>query len=282
MTCPVSIIQVSDTHLSRTHSYFVENWPIFVEEISARSPDLVVNTGDISFNGPDNEDDLAFAARLHNQLPAPWAAIAGNHDVGETPLASRNKQVVNSERLGAWRRHVGPSWWVRDLPGLRAIGLDTALMGSGHIEEQGQVDFFEAALADRGSLRPLVFVHFPPFGHHVDEEASIGSLLPEPRRWFLARCAEAGVLAIACGHLHGYQQLSHASIPVVIAPATSFVTIPARAPADWHRPRCGFIAWTWDGTNLTHELVEPPRFITRDMSAWIETHGTTIRLPELL
>jgi len=56
-----TIVQVSDTHLSRTHAYFQDNWEVFLDEMAALKPDLVLHSGDVSFNGPDAPDDLAFA-----------------------------------------------------------------------------------------------------------------------------------------------------------------------------------------------------------------------------
>ena len=145
----LTIVQVSDTHLSRSHAWFTANWPVFVEEMRHLSPDFIVNSGDISFNGPERPDDLAFAVACHRELPSPWRAIAGNHDVGEAPIASRLNQPVNDARLNAWRTHVGPSWWVQDLDKadrrLRMIGLDSALMGSGHEVVEGSALFPRAA-----------------------------------------------------------------------------------------------------------------------------------------
>jgi 3',5'-cyclic AMP phosphodiesterase CpdA len=277
---PVRILQVSDTHLSRTHAYFNENWPLFVAHAEALAPDLLVNTGDVTFNGPDNPDDIAFAAELHAALRMPWRAIAGNHDVGETPMAARNGQVVDPARLAIWRAHFGPSWWQHDLEGLRVIGLDSALMGSGLDDEARQLDFLDAALAGRGERKVLAFVHFPPFTDDPDDPVvSTHCLPPDPRHQLLSRCRDAGVLAIGCGHLHRYAASTHAGMQIVQAPSTAMVVIPDRPGPDWRRPRAGFVVWEFDGARLTHRLVEPPLFVTRDMSAWMETHRTSIRLP---
>ena len=51
------VLQVSDTHLSATHAYFTDNWQVFVDEVRALAPDLVINTGDFSFNGPAVVED---------------------------------------------------------------------------------------------------------------------------------------------------------------------------------------------------------------------------------
>ncbi len=47
----LTIVQVSDTHLSRSHAWFTANWPVFVQDMRELSPDVIINSGDISFNG---------------------------------------------------------------------------------------------------------------------------------------------------------------------------------------------------------------------------------------
>ena len=57
----VSIVQVSDTHISRKRAYFFDNWEVFVDEMRRQPPDLIVHSGDVSFDGAGDEDDIAFA-----------------------------------------------------------------------------------------------------------------------------------------------------------------------------------------------------------------------------
>ena len=47
-----TVVQVSDTHLSRTHGYFYDNWLAFLAEMEALTPDLVLHCGDLRFNAP--------------------------------------------------------------------------------------------------------------------------------------------------------------------------------------------------------------------------------------
>jgi 3',5'-cyclic AMP phosphodiesterase CpdA len=143
------IVQVSDTHVSRKRAYFVDNWDVFVEEISRTRPHLIVHSGDVAFDGAADEDDLAFARSEKDRLTAPWLAIPGNHDTGESPLAIRLQQPINSERMERWQRHYGPSRWCRDLGAWRLIGIDTALLGSGLPEEEQQNQFLERSLGER-------------------------------------------------------------------------------------------------------------------------------------
>lgn len=153
----IRIVQVSDTHVSRKRAYFVDNWDVFAGEMSRTRPDLIVHSGDVAFDGAADEDDLAFARSEMDRLTAPWLAIPGNHDTGESPLAIRLRQPINSERIERWQRHYGPSRWCRDLGAWRLIGIDSALLGSGHPDEDQQNEFLERSVRNRCGRRGDAF-----------------------------------------------------------------------------------------------------------------------------
>jgi 3',5'-cyclic AMP phosphodiesterase CpdA len=277
ITAPIRIVQVSDCHLSRTHGYFFNNWDVFVGLMRADAPDLIVNTGDVSFNGPDAEDDLAFARQQHDRLPVVWRAVAGNHDVGEAIIASRLAQVVDETRLARWNKHIGPSFWSEDRGSWRLIGLDTALMGSGLPLEGEQMVFFEQALASRGKRPVMAFVHMPPFTDDPDDAAFTTSCIPHgPRKWFLDRCADGGVKVIACGHVHVHRKQSHRGMAVVCAPGTAFVKHDRKPPRGRVMQRSGYLQWVLDGKRVSHTFIEPSMFINNDMSNW---PPSTTKLP---
>lgn len=280
----LTIVQVSDTHLSESHAWFTANWPVFLDAMRDDPPEVIVTSGDLSFNGPANPDDLAFAARCHVALPVQWRAIPGNHDTGEAPIASRLGQPITDARLAAWRQHVGPSWWVQDLDRgaarLRLIGLETALMGSNHADEVVQAAFLEDALQSRDGRAVMVFVHMPPFRGDPDDSAiTTQCILPEPRRWLLDRCAAGGVLAIAAGHIHQHTVTAHRGMQIVTAPATSFVNAGLLPSLNLGSARTGYLRWQFDGQTLRHEVIRPRLFQSVDMSNWTEAARTTTNLP---
>jgi 3',5'-cyclic AMP phosphodiesterase CpdA len=278
---PIRLVHVTDTHLSATHDYFADNWTAFRAEMAAAPPDFLVHGGDLSFNGPVAEGDLAFGAAELARLGLPYRAIAGNHDVGEAPAFSRLDQPVNAARLAAWQRHVGPSWWVQDLGDWRLVGLDTALMGSGLAEEAEQADFLAQALAGRAGRPVMVFTHMPPFDGDVAETAFSTSVIPHgPRRALLDTCAAGGVKVIACGHLHVYRRLRHRGMEIVWAPPTAMVDVRRGQVQRRRFPRPGYVEWVLDGPRAAHRLVEPPRMFVIDMSGWTRVNGgTTTTLP---
>ena len=276
------IAQISDSHLSETHAYFVDNFRVLAEEVAALSPDLVVHSGDVSFNGPAAEADLAFARTEMDRIAARWRIIPGNHDVGEAPPHSRLDQPLTDARIAAWRRIFGSAWWVEDVAAWRLVGLDTSLFGSGRPEEAEQAAFFREALATRGARPVLVFMHMPPFSDDAkDEKPTTASIPFEGRMPFLETCRSGGVRAIACGHLHVYRHVTWQGIDIVWAPGTSFVNIAKWLKTFGGFARSGFVEWVLDGTEISHRLVEPPRLFTHDTGLWSDRYGTVTKLPPL-
>ena len=248
--------------------------------MAALQPDLIIHTGDISFNGPIRPDDLAFAKAQLQRLPAPVLTVAGNHDIGEAPAYSRLDQPLTDERIAAWTGTVGPLWWSHDLGNVRLIGLDSALMASGRAEEAQQQQFIMQALAERGPRQAMVFMHMPPFGKDPDDARPTTACVPHPaRQWLLETCREARVKVIACGHLHVYRRLRHRGMEIVWAPPTAMVNFERQ----WKKWRCwprpGYLLWTLDGARISHELVEPRLMIAQDTSRWTEIGGTTTNMP---
>lgn len=81
------LTQISDTHLGRRFPGLIANFQRVSEHIDADRPDLVVNTCDISFDGPTSRDDVEFAKSLHDALPVACRYLPGNHDIGDNPTA---------------------------------------------------------------------------------------------------------------------------------------------------------------------------------------------------
>ena len=274
------IVQVSDTHISANRAYFLDNWDVFVDLMKADPPDLIVHSGDLSFDGAGDADDLAFAAREQARLAEPWLTIPGNHDIGESHAAIRLEQPTNRERRSAWARHFGEAYWLHDIGAWRLVGLDTSLMGCETPEEMAQRSFFENALSTRGTRPVLLFQHMPPYLTKADDAAFTALAVPHSaRKWLLETALAGGVVAISCGHVHVYRHLEYRGLQIVWAPSTSFVNIAERQSAGLGIPRTGYIEWSLRVTGLEHRLVEPPLMIAHDVGAWNRAHGSTTKMP---
>lgn len=273
----IRLIQVSDTHLSPTHRYFQVNWDAFRAELAAAPPDLLVHSGDLAFNAPMVEADLAYAAGQVAELGVDWLAIPGNHDIGEAPPFSRLDQPVTPARMATWRRLVGPQYWIRDVGAWRLVGVDTSLLASDLPEETAQTAFLTEALAGRAGRKVMLFAHIPPFDGDPDDPRRTTSVIPHPARGpFLDLCAEGGVSVIACGHLHVYRRLRHRGMDIVWAPPTAMVDVRRVQRQRRRFPRPGYLEWTLDGDRATHRLIEPPGMFVIDMSGWTAQSGGTV------
>lgn len=183
----LTILQVSDTHLSRSHAYFQDNWDAFIDCVAEEKPDFVFVTGDMCFNGPVNPDDLAYARGQMDRLPAPWRAIPGNHDIGDTPPDAKLKHPMNTGSRAAYRKHFGAEHWVEDLGEWRFVGLNAQLMDSGLPGEAEQMAMLEDALATAGRRSRALVVHKPLFDIDAGEKGQApAALFPAARKKILA------------------------------------------------------------------------------------------------
>lgn len=217
------IALISDTHVSPTHGFFVDNVLQTIGEINAAGADLVVNCGDLSINGADDERELRFAAYLHKRIAAPLAIIPGNHDIGEEPGALHADQPISRARIARYEAAIGPDRWARDLGPWRLIGYNSMLAGTGLPEEHIQWAWLNGELAAAGG-RPIgVFQHKPLWLEDPDEDPQPAwTLSPTNRDTYVAAFKTHGVRFIASGHLH-QSRASHAhGLLHVWAPSCAF------------------------------------------------------------
>src|SRR5580698_2996949 len=119
------LTQISDTHLARRMTPLIENFHRVSEHIDATRPDLVVNSGDVAFDGPTSRDDLEFARTLHAALPVPCRYLPGNHDIGDNPtaLGPSPSPPVTEQSQQAFLSVFGEDRWRFDAAGWRLVGL---------------------------------------------------------------------------------------------------------------------------------------------------------------
>lgn len=274
-----SVLQISDTHLSRSHAYFTDNFEACIEAIAEAQPDLVVHTGDACFNAPDNAEDLHFAADQCSRFGTRWHAIPGNHDIGEAGDNPRLGQPVTSAGVEQWRKAFGSDVFLEDVEAWCLIGLNSELLGSGLKEEDEQWTMLENAL-DAVEDRELgLFLHKPLFSVDADSDGPSGSHLhPQARAALLARFEGHRLRFVSSGHLHAYAHFQWRGIDFVWAPTTAFVD-PTKSSAYGGVNRAGLIRWEFDGRDVSHSFVEPALLQNIDITNWSRARGTSIRMP---
>jgi 3',5'-cyclic AMP phosphodiesterase CpdA len=250
------IIQISDTHLSRGKPHFADNWPPLAAWIAAQSPDLVIHTGDVTIDGADVEDDLQYAAELMRSLGAPFRAVPGNHDVGD---AGHPRQPVTDERLARWRTYFGLDRWVEDVEGVRLVGLDAMLFGSGNREETAQAAWLDTIMEGAGRRRIAWFLHRPLFLERPDEaDTGYWSVKPEPRARLIELVRRHSVTLVASGHLHKAHQTVCGGTRYVWAPASSFLVGPRIQPPMPGQKRLGAVLYELDGSPIRPSIADVP------------------------
>lgn len=217
----MKIIQITDTHLSPDKPHFNGNWEPLAAWITRTGADLVVHTGDLTIDGADQEDDIAFSMELMRQLPIPMLIVPGNHDVGHLPGSD---QPVNAARLERWRRLAGPDYWVSDHDNWRLIGLNSLLLGQDDTEEATQFSWLEEMLAARDGRRVAIFTHKPLFVDDAHEgDTGYWSIRPAPRQRLFDLVAAHDVALFATGHLHWAWKGTFENTALVWGPSSAFI-----------------------------------------------------------
>jgi 3',5'-cyclic AMP phosphodiesterase CpdA len=271
------VTQISDTHLSAKRAWAVPNFEAVLRHLEERPPDLVVNTGDIILDDPDDDEDAAFAKELHDRIPSPFVVIPGNHDVGDNGAAPWQDQPPTEARLSRFVERWGADRFSVEHDGWRIVGANDLLVGTGLAAEEEQ----EAWLADhlRTAPRVLLFAHKPICisDPEVDDGPGGPLELPERRR-FWSLVESSNVRLLASGHLHRYKVGTlPGGIQTVWAPTTAFL---GRDWNDGALRQPGIVEYELDGDEIRHRMVVPDGMRQFEVSLLMDAYGSLRFAPE--
>jgi 3',5'-cyclic AMP phosphodiesterase CpdA len=227
------LTQISDTHLTRRLAKLTENFHRVGEHIDATRPDLVINSGDLAFDGPTSRDDLEFARTLHDALPVPCRYLPGNHDIGDNPTAVGPvpSHPATEQRLQNFRSVIGEDRWRFDEAGWCFIGLNSLIMNTGLGSEAEQFDWLASELAHAGGKPVALFLHKPLYLKTPDDPelaASAIRYVPQPaRRRLIDLLGTVDLRLVASGHVHQRRDFTYQRVRHVWAPSAAFI-IPDR------------------------------------------------------
>jgi 3',5'-cyclic AMP phosphodiesterase CpdA len=249
------VVQISDTHLSAMRAYGTGNFDAVVDWLAAAPPDLVVQTGDIALDDPDDDDDRSFAHAQHERISAPLVAIPGNHDIGDSGPTPWMGQRVDATRVDRFVATWGADRFVVDHGSWRLIGINALLCGELADRDAAQLDWLAEHLRDPDHV--AVFLHKPLCLERLDRDDPPGVSVERPARdrlWRLLRLH--AVRLVASGHLHrSRSMLLDDGVAAVWAPSTAFLGTPRH---DGSLQRCGVIEYAFDGPSVRWGHVEPP------------------------
>ena len=227
------LTQISDTHLSRDFADLTDNFHRVSEHIDAVRPDLVINSGDVSWDGPTSRTDLEFARELHAALPVDCRYLPGNHDIGDNPTAvgAAPSCPATEERREAFVSVFGEDRWQFDAADWRLIGLNSLIMNTGIPSEEEQEDWLTLQLAGANGKPIALFLHKPLFLNEpgdLEEAATAIRFVPQPVRARLVALLDAyDVRLVASGHVHQRRDFTCARTRHIWAPSAGFI-IPDR------------------------------------------------------
>jgi 3',5'-cyclic AMP phosphodiesterase CpdA len=228
------LTQISDTHLTRRLAKLTDNFHRVSEHIDATRPDLVINSGDLAFDGPTHRDDLEFAKSLHAQIPVPCRYLPGNHDIGDNPTAIGPvpSQPFTEQSLQAYRSIFGEDRWRFDEAGWCFIGLNSLIMNTGLGSEAEQFDWLASELARTGGKPVALFVHKPLYLNAPDDPelaATSFRYVPQPaRQRLIDMFAAVDVRLVASGHVHQRRDFTYGRVRHIWAPSAGFIISDAR------------------------------------------------------
>jgi 3',5'-cyclic AMP phosphodiesterase CpdA len=228
------LTQISDTHLARRLGALSDNFARVSEYIDATRPDLVINSGDVGFDGPTSPDDLAYARTLHDALPVACRYLPGNHDVGDNPtqIGPLPSQPVTEKKRQAFISVFGDDRWRFEAAGWCFVGLNSLVMNSGLVSEAEQFDWLACELAAAGGKPVALFLHKPLFLDTPDDpelEVSAIRYVPMPaRRRLVDMLRTADVRLVASGHVHQRRDFTHRGVRHIWAPSAGFIISDAR------------------------------------------------------
>jgi len=236
------IALVSDTHTNRRFSdpdqgRYKGHLDQVIAQVNDAKVDLVLIAGDLTQGGlPTEMEDFTQQIKA---FTAPVRYVPGNHDVGDKHLTSKPGAGVTTERVTRFEQRLGASWWSAAFgrrPGVRVIGLNSSLLGSGLPKEASQWAFLEQELTRPDAPPTLLLMHYPPFLKTADEPGGdYWNIEPAPRARLLdlIRRPQSHVIGILTGHLHRGNDVHFGAIRIVTTPPVSFGLPPGKQPEGW-------------------------------------------------
>jgi len=250
------VLVASDSHLSPRSPEAGSNWAAVAREAGRLKPELVVHAGDLTLDGIGTPEELAWARARLDELPVPWAAVPGNHDIGDTP----GPPQLDLDRLEAWRGHIGPDRWSLQLGAWTLLGLNAHLFDSNLSEETEQWTWIEQQLAEQPRNRPVALILHKPLTA-PDAELSAAPryrfVMPGGRARLLELLASRWCPLVVSGHVHQYRLLGDRHRRHAWAP-TSWAVLPDSAQANVGLKRSGVLSLELEpGGSVRVELLEP-------------------------
>lgn len=232
---PFKIELLADPHVNRETSgadvVFKAHFQTAIAQVNAANVDLVLVAGDLSqASGPKEFIDFK---RYTQSFKAPVWYVPGNHDVGNK-VAMGPTNIATPARSAVYEKAMGPSWFSKVHGGIRIIGINSAILGSGFESEKLMWQFLEEELSGPSPQPTFVLTHYPLFVQDLLEPGGIyWNIEPIARKRLYALLQRAGAKGVLSGHLHHTMFNRREGIVFVGAPPISFGLPEGQQPEGW-------------------------------------------------
>jgi 3',5'-cyclic AMP phosphodiesterase CpdA len=272
------LTQISDTHLARRLTRLTDNFDRVREYIDARRPDLVINTGDLAFDGPTSRDNLEFARELHASLPVACRYLPGNHDIGDNPtrVGPVPPHPASEADRETFLSVFGEDRWRFEAVGWCFIGLNTLIMNAGLASEAEQFDWLASELAKVNGRPVALFLHKPLFLNAPDDPelaASAIRYVPMPARSRLIEMfGNVDLRLVASGHVHQMRDFTYGHVRHAWAPSAGFVISDRRQEVIGVKA-VGLVEYRFQPDGFEVRFVRAPGQLDIDMDSLISAKG---------
>lgn len=209
-----------------------------IAEVNAAHVSRVLIAGDLTQNG--KPEQFAEFKELIKGFQSPVSVVCGNHDVGPKIGITDAKlgSGVTAERVAKYEALFGASFYTLNWEGVRIIGLNSPVLGSGLPVEARQWEFLKHELLPSASpgIPTLLVTHYPLYLVSPEEPGGIyWNVEPAPRARLLDLIKKNGnVLAVLTGHLHRpLVNKTSGGVLLYSSPPVSFGLPAGKQPEGW-------------------------------------------------
>lgn len=259
---PLKIIQISDTHLSQKRAYAQQNWEATLRYLDSAKPDLVIHTGDIILDDPDDLEDHEFGYAQLNRISSPWKVVPGGHDLGDSPPQPWMGQYITTERRERFLQFYSTDHWSLALNNWNFIGINCQLFESDPSlkdVENSQWKYIENEFIKSKGLNIALFFHKPPCQSSLAESGDSVSFIPSSSRKILLELSTKYKVRLICtGHRHRYITFQSHDISIVCAPTTGLLSEEDNQSCDDGIQKNGLVEYSFNTHNAPYQFIQPP------------------------
>ena len=167
-----------------------------IAEVNTSKVDFVLIAGDLTeFSTARGNAASSWSSKRRS--PRLFCISRATTTSGNKLAAGRpDPKDVTTNRVAQYEAQYGPSFWAKEQSGLRIIGINSSLIGTGYDREKEMWTMLEKELAKPSEKTTLVMIHHPPFQRTPEERSGYYNIDPAPRQKLLTLFKQGGVKAV--------------------------------------------------------------------------------------